>query len=189
MSIGTDSGPPIVLAYANPLAAPPVGGRLSLVRDEKRITLTDSLSYSTSPRLIQWMGIVLLVGGIVMAILCRAGTVDRDHLMAALIAAVCGVPCIFWSRSAKQKLCLVRIESGCIYTQCSLSHDWISGRFRPKRFAIVRGSLDLRTRQFAHTAVVCYRLGFRFSLFAGLSLDEARWAVHLMEQARENSGP
>jgi hypothetical protein len=187
MSTDTESRQPMVLAYANPLTEPPLGGRLLLGRDEKGITLTDSVSCSTSPQLIRWMGVVLFVGGIVVSVLCWVGVVDRDHMVAALVAAVCGLPCILAAGRVKQRFCSVKIVSGHVYTRDALSHDWISSRFRPKRFGTVAASLDLRTGQFSQTVVVCYSLGLRCDLFTKLAPDEAKWAVHVMERAVQDT--
>lgn len=165
------------------MSAPPLGGRLTIEYHERGITLTDSISTATSPLLIRWVGVVLLVGGIVVTILCLNTLVDRDHIVAALIAAACGGICIVRAKSATQRVACVRVEADRIYTQGSPNHDWLSGRFHPRKFETMHGSLTLQTGQFVRNVTVCYWWGIRFCLFTNLSPDEARWAVHELETA------
>lgn len=185
-----DETQPVVLSYANPLAAQPVGGRLTLVRDKHGITLADSKSISTSPDLIRWVGLALLAGGcgaFVAFLIIHAREHDAEvwsHISAALISIACGLVCVVRAKRVKSVYPQVRLERDQLTADYKLELKWMASRLRVKKFKVAVGSIDLLTGKRLCSVDVSFHPGIRCRLFANLLADEARWAVHELELER-----
>jgi len=175
-----------VLAYANPQAAQPANGRLQVEFHENGVTITDPKPIATSPALIKGVGAALVVIGLGIAIaLAWAGHISDGHFAAAVAAVICGA-IAFFRAPTKQKPHTVRVELNRVCTSGCPEHDWISGRFVPKRIVMVKTSSDIWTMQHLCLIRVRYNFGVGFTLFQHLSPDEGIWVVDLLNKALTN---
>ena len=190
-----DSDPAIpvlpVLEYANPKGGSPLKGRLKIEYQEDCLVITDPRAAGTSPALLRGLGVVLIVLGTVLSISCAGpllwgGSCDWEHLLLALAAVVCGSIAFLRSSPADQQGTIVRLACGRLHTKDSPEHDWLSGRFVPRRFVANITSTGLKGLTSRYSVRVRYRFKIAFELISSLSHDEAIWAVDLLEKALRN---
>jgi uncharacterized integral membrane protein len=182
-----------ILAYANPQSGQPAHGRLKVEYLDAGLVVTDPKSAATSPGVIKAVGRLLMFLGSVFAVINFLpagpviGTGDWPRGLGALCAVVCGVFCFFRAAKIKQDPRVLRVSMGRLYTTGCPGHDSLSGRFRVRKFILLRGSVDLKTRQSVHSIRVRYAMGFTFTLIPLLSQEEGIWAMELLQKALDKA--
>ena len=177
-----------ILSYANPQGGQPAYGRLRTEYQSNAFILTDPQSAATRPMVIRVIGSALVFLGLIFAVFNFIpeqfnGGGDPRRALLSLFAFICGAYCFRHASKMKQPPRVLRVSDGRLYTTGCPGHDRLSGRFRVRKFILLRGSIDMKTSQSVHSLRVRYGWGLTMTLIPMLSHDEGLWAIGLLENA------